>query len=223
MYPPDQDIIHQRIQTPRHISPTSYQQSIRRLKSCKLIPDNIVELFTTSLPKSTFQKFVQGIGMPNYSYIMLVVLLWKFCQTQESIQKYSYLILMYYFSLRLGAFSPLIFCYLTRFWRGTYPGLVIPFWALLLASRRCIVWLYVTSHFSHWSMGFSPTRGFTVSRFCEFYLLCILSLIWDSHSLIVLTSSILLTIIEVLMRHLLEYLHAQVGVLQYYLFRNVIV
>ena len=35
----------------------------------------------TSLPKSTFQKLVRGIGMPYYSYAMLVVLIWKFCQT----------------------------------------------------------------------------------------------------------------------------------------------
>ena len=45
-------------------------------------PDNLADLYTTSLPKSTFQKLVRGIGMPNYSYAMLVILIWKLCQTQ---------------------------------------------------------------------------------------------------------------------------------------------
>ena len=82
MYQPDQAMIHQRSQRQDILRLHIHQQSIRRLKSCKLIPDNLADLYTTSLPKSTFQKLVRGIGMPNYSYAMLVVLIWKLCQTQ---------------------------------------------------------------------------------------------------------------------------------------------
>ncbi|KAM1945435.1 hypothetical protein ACFX13_000426 [Malus domestica] len=79
----DQAMIHQRSQHQDILRLHLHQQSIRRLKSCKPIPDNLADLYTMSLPKSTFQKLVRGIGMPNYSYVMLVVLIWKLCQTKE--------------------------------------------------------------------------------------------------------------------------------------------
>ena len=77
-----QDMIHQRSQHQDILRLHLHQQSIRRLKSCKPILDNLANLYTTSLPKSTFHKLVQGIGMPKYSYAMLIVLIWKLCQTQ---------------------------------------------------------------------------------------------------------------------------------------------
>ncbi|KAM2436873.1 hypothetical protein ACFX1W_014047 [Malus domestica] len=54
--------------TPRHIASTSTSAKHQEIEV-------IADLYTTSLQKSTFQKLIPGIGMPNYSYAMLVVLI----------------------------------------------------------------------------------------------------------------------------------------------------
>ena len=91
-------------------------KSIRRLKSRKSVHKTI--WLTSSRNHYRMQRFrslFKELVCVNFLSCNIASSLWNYVKLKGNILKYTYLILMYSFSLRLRAFFPLGFCYLTRF------------------------------------------------------------------------------------------------------------